>query len=58
MDKKRRRGTRCALTKEQARGVLQLLTEGYTQQTIANRLGIHQTAVSRIKLGKTMLFKD
>jgi hypothetical protein len=58
MDKKRRRGTRCALTKEQAKGVLQLLTEGFTQQTIANRLGIHQTAVSRIKLGKTMLFKD
>ena len=58
MDTKRRRGTRCTLTREQANGVLDLLAEGYTQQTIASRLGIHQTAVSRIKLGKTMLFKD
>jgi len=58
MDKKRRRGTRCTLTKEQADGVLNLLNEGYSQQTIANCLGIHQTTVSRIKLGKTMLFKE
>lgn len=58
MDKKRRRGTRCSLTKKQADGVLGLLAEGYAQETIAKRLGIHQTAVSRIKLGKTMLFKD
>lgn len=58
MDKKRRRGTRCPLTKEQAEGVLLLLDEGYSQQTIANRLGIHQTAVSRVKLGKIKIFKE
>lgn len=58
MDQKRRRGTKCRFTKEQAEEILKLLAEGYSQQTIADRLQVHQTAISRIKRGKTRLFKE
>ena len=58
MDTKRRRGTKCPLTRNQADEVLRLLDEGYSQQTIADRLQVGQTAISRIKTGKTFLFKE
>jgi hypothetical protein len=58
MDTKKRRGTKCPFTKEQAEEIIRLLGEGYSQRSIADRLQVHQTAISRIKLGHTKLFKE
>lgn len=58
MDQKRRRGTKCPFTKAQAEEILKLLSEGFTQQSIADRLQVHQTSISRIKIGQTKLFKE
>lgn len=58
MDSKNRRGTKCTLTRQQAEEVKALLAAGMSQQKVADRFGIHQTAVSRIKLGKTIKFKE
>lgn len=57
MDKKNRRGTKCKLTEEQVTQIKYFLMCGISQQTIANNYSVGQTVISRIKLGKTKLFR-
>lgn len=67
MDNKGRRGTVSQLTLAQVEEIKRLLSEGeiiparwkakYSQRKIAEMYGIDQTTISRIKLGKTTLFK-
>lgn len=57
MDMKGRRGTKAKLTEAQAQEIKNLLSERYSQEYVATLYGIDQTTVSRIKLGKTKLFK-
>jgi predicted XRE-type DNA-binding protein len=58
MDAKHRRGTKCKLTVAQAAEILSMLDQRFSQREVAERFGIHQTAVSRIKLSKTTHFKE
>ena len=58
MDTKRRRGTKSKLTYAQVERIKFMLECRYSQQLIAEKFGIDQTTVSRIKLGKTTLFKS
>jgi len=58
MDMKNRRGTKSRLTRAQAIEVKSLVESGISQQKIANMFGVDQTTVSRVKLGKTTLFKE
>lgn len=57
MDGKNRRGTKCQLTERDVEIVLRLLSSGVSQQKVADSFGVHQSAISRIKLGKTTLFR-
>ena len=57
MDKKGRRGTRSNLTESQVDEIKKLLSKRVTQQEIANIFGVHQTTISKIKLGKTTIFR-
>lgn len=57
MDLKQRRGTKSALTYTDVEEIKKLLSERYSQETIAKKFNIHQGTISRIKLGKTTLFK-
>lgn len=58
MDQKKRRGTKSKLTYADVDVIKNLLQERYSQQYIAEKFNIAQTTVSRIKLGKSFLFKD
>ena len=58
MDAKRRRGTKSQLTEMDVQRIRWLLGAGVSQATIAAAFGVHQTAISRVKLGKTTIFKD
>jgi predicted XRE-type DNA-binding protein len=58
MDAKGRRGTKSTLTYSKVEEIRCLLLERYSQKEIANRFGVHQSAISRIKLNKTRLFKE
>lgn len=58
MDKKGRRGTKSKLTYAQVEEIKKLLEVRYSQQYIAKMFGVYQTTISRIKLGKTKIFKD
>lgn len=57
MDMKGRRGTRALLTESQANEIKALLNERYSQEYVAKLYNVDQTTISRIKLGKTKLFK-
>ncbi len=58
MDGKGRRGTKSRLTYEDVGKIRQMLAERYSQAVIAKSFGVDQTTISRIKLGKTTLFKE
>ena len=58
MDSKQRRGTKSRLTYADVEQIKQMLDERYSQQAVADKFGVHQTVISRIKLGKTTLFKN
>ena len=58
MDKKQRRGTKSWLTYADAEQIKQMLADRYSQETIAEKFNVHQGTISRIKLGKTRLFKN
>ena len=57
MDQKGRRGSRAKMTKAQAEEIKALLDMRFSQQEVAERFGIDQTTVSRIKLNKLKLFR-
>lgn len=56
MDAKGRRGSRAKLTLAQSQDIQQLLESGMSQQNIAEMYGVTQTAISRVKLGRTTYF--
>jgi hypothetical protein len=58
MDLKGRRGTKSKITYAESDEIRRMLEDRYTQEFIAKKYGIDQTTVSRIKLGKTNLFKE
>jgi len=58
MDKKGRRGTKSQLTYGDVAEIKKLLSERYSQSEIAKEYAVSQSTISRINLGKTMLFKD
>jgi predicted XRE-type DNA-binding protein len=58
MDVKQRRGTKSPLTYKDVEEIKILLADRYSQQEIADKFGVHQTAISRVKLGKTTIFKN
>ena len=58
MDDKGRRGTKSCLTYSDANEIREMLSNRYSQKVIAKKFNVDQTTISRIKLGKTMLFKD
>jgi predicted XRE-type DNA-binding protein len=57
MDQKQRRGTKSQLTYADVEQIKQMLADRFSQQVIAEKFGVHQGTISRIKLGKTTLFK-
>lgn len=57
MDAKKRRGTFSNITAEQADEMCSMLAFRIPQREVAKVFGVHQTTVSRIKLGKRSLFK-
>ena len=57
MDQKQRRGTKSQLTYADVEQIKQMLADRFSQQVIAKKFGVHQGTISRIKLGKTTLFK-
>ena len=57
MDAKKRRGSKSKLTYRDVEEIRSLLAGRHSQQAIADKFHIGQTVVSRIKLGKTTLFK-
>lgn len=57
MDGKQRRGTKSHLTYDDVNEIKNLLSQRYSQETIAKKFNVHQGTISRIKLGKTTLFK-
>ncbi len=58
MDAKGRRGTKAKLSASEAAVILKLLNSRVSQAKVAAAFGVDQTTVSRIKLGKTKLFKE
>jgi hypothetical protein len=58
MDAKGRRGTKSRLTRAQVAEILSLLGAGSSQQEVADKFGVYQTTISRIKLGQTTKFKE
>lgn len=57
MDSKQRRGTKSNLTYNQVDQIKFMLGKNYSQNEIAKYFNVNQTTISRIKLGKTTLFK-
>ena len=57
MDSKQRRGTKSQLTYADVEEIKGLLSVRYSQEYIAKQFNVDQTTISRIKLGKTTLFK-
>jgi predicted XRE-type DNA-binding protein len=57
MDEKQRRGTRSKLTNVDVEQIKQMLADRFSQQSIAEKFNVHQGTISRIKLGKSRLFK-
>lgn len=57
MDSKNRRGSRSKLNSDQVVAIKQMLADRYSQEEIGKIFGVCQTAISRIKSGKTRLFK-
>jgi hypothetical protein len=58
MDEKRRRGTKSRLTYADVEQIKQMLADRYSQQSIAEKFNVNQTVISRIKLGKSRLFRN
>ena len=57
MDSKNRRGTHSKLTYDQVEQIKGMIADRYSQAEIGKIFGVVQTVISRIKLGKTRLFK-
>lgn len=58
MDTKGKRGTKSKLTYAIVNEIKELLNLRYSQNEIGKKFGVHQGTISRIKLGKTTLFKS
>jgi len=58
MDQKQRRGTKSRLTYPDVEQIKQMLSDRYSQQSIAEKFNVNQTVISRIKLGKSRLFRN
>lgn len=58
MDEKQRRGTKSRLTYADVDQIKQMIADRFSQQVIADKFGVTQGTISRIKLGKTTLFKN
>lgn len=58
MDQKQRRGTKSRLTYADVEQIKQMLADRYSQQFIAEKFNVNQTVISRIKLGKSRLFRN
>lgn len=58
MDAKKRRGTKSKLTNADVAEIKKMLADRHSQQSIADKFGVYQTTISRIKLGQTKLFKE
>ena len=58
MDRKQRRGTKSKLTYSDVEKIKGLLEVRSSQAYIAKEFGVDQTTISRIKRGKTTLFKE
>ncbi len=58
MDAKQRRGTKSQLTYADVKQIKHLLADRFSQQTIADQFNVCQGTISRIKLGKTRLFRN
>jgi predicted DNA-binding protein YlxM (UPF0122 family) len=58
MDQKQRRGTKSRLTYADVEQIKQMLADRYSQQSIAEKFNVNQTVISRIKLGKSRLFRN
>lgn len=57
MDEKGRRGTKSKLTYAQVDEINKLLDERFSQQYVADKFGVDQTTISKIRLGITKMFK-
>jgi hypothetical protein len=57
MDQKQRRGSRSVITEAMRDSIKAMLADRYSQAAIAEKFNVNQTTISRIKLGKTRLFK-
>lgn len=57
MDSKNRRGSKSKLTYDQVEQIKGMLADRYSQADIGKIFGVCQTVISRIKLGRTQLFK-
>lgn len=57
MDAKKRRGTKSKLTYGDVEEIKALLGARFSQRVVAEKFGVNQTTVSRIKLGQTFMFK-
>lgn len=58
MDEKQRRGTKSQLTYADVEQIKQMIADRFSQQAIAEKFNVHQGTISRIKLGKTTLFRN
>lgn len=58
MDAKGRRGTRSKITRAQAKEINKLLDQRYTQQEVAEKFGVDQTTISRVRCGQLIKFKE
>ena len=56
MDNKHRRKTRAVLDIESVKVIKQMLNDRYSQREIAEKFGVDQTTISRIKLNKTQQY--
>lgn len=57
MDQKKRRGSKSQFSQVDIAEIKRLLAERHSQAYVASLFGVHQTAISRISLGQTRLFK-
>jgi len=57
MDSKNRRGSKSKLTYDQVEQIKGMIADRYSQAEIGEIFGVGQTVISRIKLGKTRIFK-
>lgn len=58
MYRKGRNGSRSKLTQAMVSEINYLLASRFTQTEIAKKFGVHQTAISRVKLAKISVLKD